>query len=582
MRWARFTFECSHCGAVLPDSEGLKAHAARHRDHPDEGALRAHAPSPLTFACSHCEAAFSNRWGLRAHLLEHGVVVPMEWGRSPGVKRRVVAIPSELSRRHRAVCPDETPPAVALAGSRPVRKSVVKRFALAAAALLIILILTSPAAAWWTTSASISAKATAGTWGNYLSFARGTSQATHFSASGCPRSALIASLDKQGNLALDFGDALPGVSSSWSDVFRVTSAAPAPLKVSFTASGALAPFIAAVGFVADKTGGVLSSKQTRNVAVQLVVPKTAAPGTYTGKLTVAVAGGESHAIAMTVRTLGKAPSPSPSCSPSPSPSCSPSSSPSCSGSPSPTPSAVQLFGLAPGLSRVLPGTGTPSPPPTVAGVQADGTIKLDFGHVPQAKDTTYSDVVRMASQTTSTATVSLAVSGPVAKLVEGVGFWEGAGVVCSGLTLKAGQTQRLAFRFCPSSRAVLGDQQGMLTITASFANGRSQQIRVPVALDLVSASADSSPSPKCSPTSSTTPRPKPSPSAKGSSSPSPGASASVSPKPSGSPNISPKPSGSPTVSSPSASPSPSLAFWQGSIWLAVARLSFPQIAHFCR
>lgn len=568
MKWARFTFECSRCGAVFADSEGLKAHAARRCDDLSEGAPQSHVRDPLTFVCSHCSAAFSNRWGLRAHLLEHGVVAPVEWGRPAGVKRRVVPIPSEFSRRWRVDLPAKSSTVDEVAARRPVKKSAAKRLGFAAAALLTILVLTSPAAAWWTTSASISARATAGTWGNHLAFCPGTSRATHYSVFGCPRSALIAALDRHGSLALDFGDALPGASITWSDVFRVTSAAPASLKVSFTTSGAPAPFIAAVGFAADKTGGVLNTKQTRSVAVRFAVLKTATAGTYAGTLTVAVAGGESHVIPMTVRVLGKTPTSSPT--PSPSPSCSPSSSPSCSVSPSPTPSAARVFGLTPGQSRVLSSTGKPSPPPTVAALQADGSIRLDFGQVPRAKDTTYNDVVRMASQVSGTTTVSLALSGPVAKLVKRVGFWDGSGVVCSGLKLKAGQTQRLAFEFRACSGAALGDYQSTVTITASLTDGRSQEMRLPITLDLVSATTSPSPLPICSPTVSTTP--KPSPSGKPSNDPSPTAS----------PSLSPKPSGSPSVSSPSASPSPSTAFWQRSIWFAVARLPFLRITRFCR
>ena len=100
---------------------------------------------------------------------------------------------------------------------------------------------------------------------------------------------------------------LPG-STSWTDVFRVTSSAPASLKVSFAAGGALAPFVASVGFAADTTGGTLNPKQTRDVAVQFVVPATTSPGTYVGTLTVAVVGcSESHTIPMTVTVLAKKP-----------------------------------------------------------------------------------------------------------------------------------------------------------------------------------------------------------------------------------------------------------------------------------
>ena len=183
----------------------------------------------------------------------------------------------------------------------------------------------------------------------YLTFCPGASQATHYSSCGTAKQVVIASLDKQGNLSCDFGDALLGSTTSWPDVFRITSSAPAALKVSFTPSGAIAPFIASVTFAADTTGGVLNSKQTRDVAVQLTVPKTATPGTYAGTLTVAVVGGsESHTIPLTVRVLAQKPShpkshttrPRPASSasstPSPTPTASSTTSVSPKGSPSPT------------------------------------------------------------------------------------------------------------------------------------------------------------------------------------------------------------------------------------------------------
>ena len=49
------------------------------------------------------------------------------------------------------------------------------------------------------------------------------SQATHYSSCGTAKQVVIAALDKQGNLSCDFGDALLGTTTSWPDVFRITS-----------------------------------------------------------------------------------------------------------------------------------------------------------------------------------------------------------------------------------------------------------------------------------------------------------------------------------------------------------------------
>ena len=349
MKWAHVTFQCSHCGVVFPDGASLKAHAARHSGRVDDAEDQGHVQPTVAFACSHCDSVFENRWGLRAHLLQHGVVAATEYRPSADSKPRVTAIPFELSGRRRAGLTHETTPSREVADRRPRRRTLAKRLALVAAALLVIFLGVSSALAWWTTSASSSARITTGTWGNYLTFCPGASQATHYSSCGTAKQVVIASLDKQGNLSCDFGDALLGSTTSWPDVFRITSSAPAALKVSFTPSGAIAPFIASVTFAADTTGGVLNSKQTRDVAVQLTVPKTATPGTYAGTLTVAVVGGsESHTIPLTVRVLAQKPShpkshttrPRPASSasstPSPTPTASSTTSVSPKGSPSPT------------------------------------------------------------------------------------------------------------------------------------------------------------------------------------------------------------------------------------------------------
>ncbi len=375
-----------------------------------------------------------------------------------------------------------------------------------------------------------------------LTFTPGTSQATHYSSCGSSQQVTIASLDKQGNLSCDFGDALPGTTTSWSDVFRVTSSAPAALKVSFATSGTIAPFIASVGFAADTTGGALNPKQTRSVAVQLTVPKTAAAGTYSGTLTVAVVGGsESHAIPLTVTVLKQA----------------------------------KLFTLHPGLSKVLPScSATPPPkPPSVACAQPDGSLSLGFGQRPLARTVRFSDVVRMASSAGKKVDVTLTMSGPAAQVVQRVGFWDGSkgGVVYKDLTLKAGRTVQVAFQFDVGSKSLLGNQSGTLTVTAKLANGSLQQSELPVTLDVVDPSADPSPSPSSSPSPSATPQvtasPSVTPSASVSSSP------SSTPSTSSSPSVLPQPSTSPSVAAPSASPSATLVVFLAPISLAAIGLT---------
>ena len=295
MTGERAIFECSHCGATFADAAGLRAHVVGHAERPAECERSTPGEPQVAFACSHCAAVFANRWRLKTHLLGHGVAMTPEYRPPAGSKRRVTMVPVEFSARRHAGPARETVPPDRLAGRRSHRRPLGKSLALVAAALLVAFLGVSTASAWWETSTSLSGTITTGTWGNYLTFTAGSSQATHYSASGCPQSVTIATLDKQGNLSCDFGDALVPSSTSWCDVFRVTSSAPASLKLSFTTTGAIAPLVTSVGFASDKTGGALNSKQTRDVAVQLVVPKTATPGTYAGTLTVAVLGGsESH------------------------------------------------------------------------------------------------------------------------------------------------------------------------------------------------------------------------------------------------------------------------------------------------
>ncbi len=381
-----------------------------------------------------------------------------------------------------------------------------------------------------------------------LSFAPGSSQATHYSTTGCPQQAPIATSDKQGNLSLDFGDEVVGSQTSWSDVFRITSSAPAALKVSFTPSGAIAPLIASVGFASDKTGGALNPKQTRSVAVKIVVPAATAPGTYTGSLTVAVVGGaESHVIPMTVKVLAQKP----------------------------------CLSFAPGSSQAThySTTGCPQQAP-IATSDKQGNLSLDFGdEVVGTEKAVYDDVLDLTSTSSGAATLTFTLSGPVATLVRGVGFRDAHGdIIHGGVTLAAGQTQKLAFELCVPAGTALADLQGTVTFNVRPASGGAQLTRLPVAVEIVGVGATADPTPSSSPPSSvrptvapsTTPSATPSTFAKPSPSPSPSSSAS----PTASASASPTPSGSPSSSTPvpSASPSSSLNFWLGPIWLAIAGL----------
>ncbi len=156
----------------------------------------------------------------------------------------------------------------------------------------------------------------------------------------------------------------------------------------------------------------------------------------------------------------------------------------------------------------------------VATVQQGGSIKLDFGNLTQGGDTVYSDVLDLTSKSSRTATLTLSVSGTLAKLVKHMGFYGKAGIQTTNLTLKAGQTQQLAFELSASSKAALGKQQGSLTLTAKLSNRTSQQSQLSMAVAVVDPpSASPSPSPSGSPSPAVSPKVTPAPSLSPSSSP---------------------------------------------------------------
>ncbi len=72
---ALVTFECSRCGAMLPDADALKAHALRHARYDLHDGRPAPVRPAVTFACAHCGAGFQTSAGLRGHALEHGEIL---------------------------------------------------------------------------------------------------------------------------------------------------------------------------------------------------------------------------------------------------------------------------------------------------------------------------------------------------------------------------------------------------------------------------------------------------------------------------------------------------------------------------
>jgi hypothetical protein len=419
-----------------------------------------------------------------------------------------------------------------------------------AATAVLLLLSSASALAWFTGTTSGSVTITTGVWADYLSFVPGGSRAIHWPDCQPAQLLPVASCDDDGAIELDFGDVLTGTHRNWPDVLRVTSIAAEPLHLVFTVDGAAAPFIGQVRLLRGGSVDVLDPEGTRSLAVRLAVPADTAPGSYTGTLSVTVAGvAERHDFPVTLSVLRERPqpSPSPSCSPSaepdpdeaptpaaspsestpsapspsPDPSGAPSPSPSPSGadaaspspepSPSPSPSGPGdaspspepspspppnkpsvLFKLSAGSATVLPGSSLAGAP--VARVLPSGALQLDFGGVPAGEPVLFADVARMASAVDEAIGVTLSLSGPVDGVVRSVGFIDGAGcVVGSGLTVAPGQTERLAFSFDLGSGAAAGLYQGVLTVTARLGEGAVQRSQVPVAATVMQAADASEP-----------------------------------------------------------------------------------------
>jgi predicted ribosomally synthesized peptide with SipW-like signal peptide len=206
---------------------------------------------------------------------------------------------------------------------------------LLAATALLLLLSTASALAWFTASTSGSATITTGRWVDDLSFEPGRSCAIHWPDCGPAQLLPIATEGGEGLLSLDFGDALTGTSRTWVDVLRVTSAAPEPVCLSFSAEGTIAAYISAVWLSKSRPADVLAPGRERSIGVRLNVPSGAAPGVYDGELVVTVVGrDELHRFPMTlVVHTGR-----PVCEPSPS--CPPDTEPEPQDGPSPAPSPV--------------------------------------------------------------------------------------------------------------------------------------------------------------------------------------------------------------------------------------------------
>lgn len=572
MRWAGLTFACSRCGAVFADASALRGHTTRHvcdfdgaaqrgglrhgagdrsrAGRRSAGAPEARARPSVTYACARCGAGFLTSDGLRSHVVRHRLTM----GDAPAsviaearaALGREAATPAGDDARFAAVTLDSrsrgerrsrvaeaepcngasTRPSgerrvARLSRGRRRRRDTRRGLALLGATVLLLLLSTASALAWFTASTSGSATISTGTWGDGLSVSPGDSRAIHWSDCAPTRPLPIASRDEHGEIALDFGDALTGTCRTWTDVLRVTSAAPEPLRLSFSVDGAIAAFVGRVWLARGASADRLDPDETRSIGVRLAVPPNAAPGTYDGTLTVAVAGGtERHTFPMTLRVLCEKPrpSPGPSCSPSaspdaadeptpvpsaspsisPSPSCSPTDTPSPSPSPSAAPTPTLLFTLSPGSTTVLPGSSAETPP--VATLLPGDTLKLDFGEVPAGGAVEFEDVARMTSAAGETVAVTLALSGPVSGVVQRVGFSDGVGGIAGdGLSLAAGETARLAFGFDLGPDAPAGTAHGTLTVVAELAGVGTQRCDVPVAVTVVSGEEGPSPETAASP-----------------------------------------------------------------------------------
>ncbi|HDP69381.1 MAG TPA: hypothetical protein ENN38_01045 [Actinobacteria bacterium] len=121
----------------------------------------------------------------------------------------------------------------------------------------------------------------------------GTSKATRTSIAPSPpkTSFPIASVDKDGNLALDFGEVPSGNSNNSPDVFRIKSIWRDTLTVQVELSDELKPLFKYIEVGKGVSSIAIDSGEEVQVAAKLNVPNDAVPGDYRGYVIVSAHNG---------------------------------------------------------------------------------------------------------------------------------------------------------------------------------------------------------------------------------------------------------------------------------------------------
>jgi hypothetical protein len=144
------------------------------------------------------------------------------------------------------------------------------------------------------------------------------------------------------------------------------------------------------------------------------------------------------------------------------------------------------YRLAPGCSKAefwnVGGCITSSRP--IAQYDCTKSLYLDFGDMWQGSCQSWCDVLRITSLAKTSQTVSLSVSGPLARHVTSVGL---AG--CTSSLLKAGATQNIWFSISVPNSLAPGVYTGMLTIHVA---GWSPDAQVPMTLTVCKKQAHKS------------------------------------------------------------------------------------------
>ena len=240
---------------------------------------------------------------------------------------------------------------------------------------------------------------------------------------------LIAVVQTDGTVALDFGQVPAGAPTTFDDVVRMEPQG-ADADVRLDASGPIAAVIRQVGFWDGSqglitSGLVLSNDTAQQIAFELAVPQDATPGTLDGQLHITATSADGHTqtslLAMKV-TIPAAPSDSPS----PSSSVRPSTSPTTASSPTtaPSPNATTP---PPATSSPAPATSpTPEPTPTPADTPPPAPADPSSpSPSPSASSAATASVMRSPMEADSALVLLLRyVIGPtVAPLPEFLGSW---------------------------------------------------------------------------------------------------------------------------------------------------------------